>query len=99
MKGLTGLPGLQMDFTSYEDDDDNGSDTESSDPFWKSWTTHEEPRQEQEYVTIQKEHYESLLRFFKSLIHWILYVLSVTTSFKFSRNLRQHCRKEHKDSL
>ena len=53
VKGLT-LPGLQMDFTSYEDDDD-GSDAESSDPFWKSWTTYEEPRQEQEYVTIQKE--------------------------------------------
>ena len=34
VKGLTGLPGLQMDFTSYEDDD--GSDAESSDPFWKS---------------------------------------------------------------
>ena len=47
-----------MDLTSYEDDDD-GSDAESSDPFWKSWTTYEEPRQEQEYVTIQKELYES----------------------------------------
>ena len=59
VRGLTGLPGLQMDFTSYEDDDD-GSDAESSNPFWKSWTTYEEPRQAQEYVTIQKEVYESL---------------------------------------
>ena len=34
-----------------------------------------------------------------SLIHWILYVPSVIRSFKFSRNLRHHCRKEHKASL
>ena len=106
VKGLTGLPGLQMDFTSYEDDDDDdGSDAESSDPFWKSWTTHEEPRQEQEYVTIQKELHEPLVRFFKS--HWGLIfpdTLDIVCSFcdqefNFSRNLRQHCRKEHKDSL
>ena len=32
VKSLNSLPGLQMDFTSYEDDDD-GSDAESSDPF------------------------------------------------------------------
>ena len=92
VKGLTGLPGLQMDFTSYQDDDDDddGSDAESSDPFWKSWTTHEEPRQEQEYVTTQKELYEFLVRFFKS--HWCLIfpdtldicVLSVTRSLSFA---------------
>ena len=101
VKGLTGLPGLQMDFTSYEDDDDS-SDAE---PFWKSWTAHEEPRQEQEYITIQKELYESLVRFFKS--RWGLIfpdTLDIVCpfcdqEFKFSSNLRQHCRKEHKDSL
>ena len=30
VKGLTGLPGLQKDFTSYEDDDNDDSNAESS---------------------------------------------------------------------
>ena len=65
VKGLTGLPGLQKDFTSYEDDDNDDSNAESSDSFWKTWTTYEEQRKEQECMSIQKELYRSLVIAFK----------------------------------
>ena len=74
-------------------------------PFWKTWTTYEEPRKEQECMSIQKELYRSLVIAFKGKKGLPFPDTSnlvcpfCEQEFKFSRNLRQHCRKEHEDSL
>ena len=106
VRGLVAFPGLRLDFTPYDEEDDD-SDVESSDPFWKTWRTYEQPRstEGQENVSIPKELYKVLVAVYKDKMH-LPYTDMVDImcpfcpqEFKFSRTLKHHCRKEHSYSL